>query len=273
MRKIPGMPPRIVPGGPIVKRDSYSTNPSLTMSSATNPAMKGKGPKLDALLGLVPFLNPFTAKVAAGGALLAGGNMLFGPGATREAITERDKVGGKFDVGILGSAYEALDELGIGGGRFDMSQTGLKGYQSDARAETIRDTQLFGRAQGLNIADAAPREGETLTVYEGRMQPLVRRAEEEAAFRNPVNTEIRERGIRAENRDFSLQEQNLGLQRMGIQGNIANTQMQIQAAADANKERMYYYSQDLQQKRENDRYKTTAGLIGGLSALGAAFAL
>ena len=51
----------------------------------------------------------------------------FGPGATREAITERDKVGGKFDVGILGSAYEALDELGIGGGRFDMSQTGLRG--------------------------------------------------------------------------------------------------------------------------------------------------
>ena len=273
MRKIPGMPPRIVPGGPIVKRDSYSTNPSLTMSSATNPAMKGKGPKLDALLGLVPFLNPFTAKVAAGGALLAGGNMLFGPGATREAITERDKVGGKFDVGILGSAYEALDELGIGGGRFDMSQTGLKGYQSDARADEIRGSALYGQARGLGIEQFSPLDNETLTVYEGRMGPEIRKALAREKYNDPTAMEIRQRGQRAEDRDFSLREQNLGLQRMGIQGNIANTQLQIQSAADANKERMFYHAQDLSEKRENDRYKTTAGLIGGLSALGAAFAL
>ncbi len=47
----------------------------------------------------------------------------------------------------------------------------------------------------------------------------------------------------------------------------------MRIAQDANKERMFTYRQDLQSKRENDRYKTTAGLISGLSALGAAFAL
>ena len=105
------------------------------------------------------------------------------------------------------------------------------------------------------------------------MGPEIRRALSKEKYDDPTNREIRERGIRAEDRDFSLREQNLGLQRMGIQGNIANTQLQIASTADANKERMYYHAQDLSEKRENDRYRTTAGLIGGLSALGAAFAL
>ena len=58
-----------------------------------------------------------------------------------------------------------------------------------------------------------------------------------------------------------------------IQGQLRNERLQLQLAADANKERMYYYAQDLAEKRENDRYKTTAGLIQGLGALGMAFTL
>ena len=60
---------------------------------------------------------------------------------------------------------------------------------------------------------------------------------------------------------------------MQIQGGIDNNTLAMRIAQEGNKERMFYHAQDLEAKRENDRYRTTAGLIGGLSALGAAFAL
>ena len=90
---------------------------------------------------------------------------------------------------------------------------------------------------------------------------------------NPYQQYVMSQERLAQERLFNQDMRSLRNQEMSITGNLANQKLQLQLAGDANKERMYYHAQDLQQKRENDRYRTTAGLIQGLGALGAAFAL
>ena len=253
----------IVPAG-IVAGDRIPT--STTKST-------GKGPKLDALYNLIPFLNPFTAKaaVAVGGGIAV--NEFFGPKAARQAIVGRDKVGGQYDVGILGNAYEALDSMGIGGGFFDMDQQGLDKFSVDTNREAVKKSDRYLQAQAYGLEGSEFRPGDTVDSYAARTARGLRRAVQEDDFQSPVNQQLRLDAQTARLDSLGLRKDSLDMQRMGIEGNLTNTRMQILQSGELEKARMFSYDQDLAAKRENDRYKTTAGLIGGLSALGAAFAL
>ena len=70
-----------------------------------------QGSKLGALTSALSVLNPFSLRGALGYGTLIGGaataNQMFGPRATQQAIIDRDKVGGEYDIGPLGAAYEA----------------------------------------------------------------------------------------------------------------------------------------------------------------------
>ena len=279
-RRFAGMAPKIVKGGPIVKASDYTTNPSLSMQydkkggGLFGGGKGGKGFDLFNVVGTaLPFMNPFGLKAAAILGTGAVANQMFGPKATQQAILERDLVGGEYDVGPLGGAYEAIDTLLGGGTIFDMDEEKLTKTRDKGRRKDIEGSNIYSQAISYGLTGSDPLPGETVEQYTARVARPLRQAVQMDSFNNPVNTELRLARQQAQDRDFSLREQNLGIQRMGVQGNIANTQLQILQAGETEKARMHAYSQDLQQKRENDRYRTTAGLIQGLGALGAAFAL
>ena len=99
--------PKVVPGGPIVKRNDYATNPSLSM---TTRAGEGLG-ILSSLLAFAPFpgARPLAA-ITGLGATALGANAMFGPEATKQAIIGNDKtLDGQYKVGLIGRALDALD--------------------------------------------------------------------------------------------------------------------------------------------------------------------
>ena len=210
-----------------------------------------------------------------------------GPGSTRETIINRDKLAsGDYDIGPVGAIYEGIDTLLGGNTAFDMDQSSLSGYERRGIVKDIEGSNAYSEAVGYLGADKAGilSSDKSPAAYAARLGSQVRSAKAAEKFNDPTLTYLRQQtqlnrdrdyNLRLDTakKDFQLAQERLSNQLMQIQGGIDNTALQIQTTADANKERMYYYAQDLAAKRENDRYKTTMGLVSALGSLGAAFAL
>ena len=225
-------------------------------------AKTAAGSKLAALAaGLNPFSLGGAAKLATG--LTAGGFLMGLPQAVEDNILSQGKTAsGNFRTGPISSILDVLDGEGD---RF--SQSALQGkadklLSSSSLASTARQSGFRG-----------PNAGESKDAYQAAYDIYERDEKPRRAFMDPTQQYIRSQDRARTDRQFSLDNRALDAQVMQIQGGLDNNALAMRIAQEGNKERMFYHSQDLAAKRENDRYKTTAGLIGGLSALGAAFAL
>ena len=256
-------------------RAKVITKGATYASEVAQEAMKrgGAGGKLAQLTATLGGMNPFTYgnlfKTALGvGTAATGASAVYGlPGMIERGILEDgiNTTTGEYDV-------NPLVQL-LGGDRFSQEQLKGKGQARDLRI--LKEDPLVRTR--LGITGEAPVAGDTLEGYlsrtKGAAQTVERKDRLDDYASNPVIQQMNTEREIAANRLFSQDNRALDLQQLQIQGGIDSNNLAMRIAQENNKERMHVYSQDLQQKRENDRYRTTAGLIGGLSALGAAFAL
>ena len=227
-----------------------------------------KGGKLAQLTAALGGMNPFTYgnlfKTALGvGTAATGASAIYGlPGMIERGILEDSKnAEGGYDV-------NPLVQL-LGGDRFSQEKLKAKGQQRDLVA--LKDKQPIQTRSALTGIE--PVAGDTLAGYMARTKGAADKINQKDRLQDfatdPVIQQMKTEREIAANRLFSQDNRALDLQQLQIQGGIDSNNLAMRIAQENNKERMHVYSQDLQQKRENDRYRTTAGLIGGLSALGA----
>lgn len=229
---------------------------------------------------LVPYVAPAAAtklslltKALVGGSLVTGIPGLFGlPGMVEENIISQPKTStGKFKTGIFSRTLDFLDGEGD---RF--SQEGLAKTKSAVDFEKLKNNTLVQERAG--IVGIEPLESDkSATAFLARTKNAFdkqrRKDESDDYTESPAVQDAKSRLLIEDGRRYSLDNRALDVREDAILGQISSNDLATRLSHEANKERMFTYRQDLQTKRENDRYKTTAGLIGGLSALGAAFAL
>ena len=188
----------------------------------------------------------------------------------------------QIEKGILDNEPDADGEYNvnpliraIGGERFSQEALTAKGQKRTQKDLQRNDPAVAAREQLLG--DDPIKLGETRNSYLTRTSEAARRKKESNRTADFMSDPYQIQSTRIEQRDANRRHDEkmeaLDIRRTGIEGDIASNNLSLRIAQDANKERMFTYRQDLQAKRENDRYKTTAGLISGLGALGAAFAL
>ncbi len=225
-------------------------------------AKTAAGSKLAALAaGLNPFSLGGAMKLGTG--LAAGGFLMGLPQAVEDNILSQGKTAsGNFRTGPISSILDVLDGEGD---RFSQSALQRKADKTVAGSDTA-----IGAAE---LGFRAPKPGESQSGYDTAYATWKGKTKGSRQFAEPMTQYLLSQDRARVDRQFSQDNRAMDLQQMQIQGGLDNNALAMRIAQEGNKERMFYHSQDLAAKRENDRYKTTAGLIGGLSALGAAFAL
>ena len=193
------------------------------------------------------------------------------PGMVEDNILSQPKnASGKFQTGIVSNVLDFLDGEGD---RF--SQEGLARTKSAADFIELKNNPLVQTRAG--IVGKAPVEGDTAAGFLARTKDdFDKQRRKDAAddyTENPAVQDAKSRLLIEDGRRYSLENRALDAREDAILGQISSNDLAIRLSHDANKERMFTYRQDLETKRENDRYKTTTGLITALGALGAAFAL
>ena len=244
--------------------------------------------KLAALTKILGGLNPFTlgGAVKLGSLGLATGAVMDAPGSVQKGILEGgvNPATDEYDVNFL--------QRMIGGNL--VTQDALKSKQAaiDFKA-LLKDPEVAAASALPGVR--APNKGETKASYLSAVSDPVTQAKNKALSNNlqtnPLYQKMlsderiqrarlameseRDYNLRVDEQQgrFDLRRDELGLRRDQMEGNLDLGMFQLQSAQEAQKEKMYYYAQDLAQKRDNDRYRTTAGLIQGLASLGTAFAL
>jgi len=241
--------------------------PAITMGVGTAAALVGKtaaGAKLAGLGAALAGLNPFSlgGAMKLGTGLAAGGFLMGLPQAVEDNIISQGKVNGRFQTGPISSILDVLDGEGS---RFSQSALQTKAD----KIVTGSDTAIGAAELGFR----APKPGESQSGYDTAYATWKGKTKGSRAFAEPMTQYLLSQDRARVDRQFSQDNRAMDLQQMQIQGGLDNNALAMRIAQEGNKERMFYHAQDLESKRENDRYRTTAGLIGGLSALGAAFAL
>ena len=107
---------------------------------------------------------------------------------------------------------------------------------------------------------------------------------DEQKFLSPINQMIRanerlerDRRFRQDqqvlDQNFQMRVDELNARISRTEGEQALQKLQLLGVQDLNREKLDVYRQQMSQKSENDRYRTTAGLISGIGALAASFAM
>ena len=179
------------------------------------------------------------------------------------------------------SDLNIIDRILIGGDRENLDEKVKTKRQKQIKEQTSRNRNLLLQSGDPSlIASAAINRGETLADAEGRLAALVPQAEAARASQIDSITFDTETAKDARGaRDLQMQ-MLINSNERQIQetidsrvGNQRLQEMQLLQMRENQADKMDLYRQQMTQKGETDRYRTTAGLIGGLSALGAAFAL
>ena len=112
----------------------------------------------------------------------------------------------------------------------------------------------------------------------------IQRKLQESKYFSPIerleraNLDLKEQRLQAMqqqelDRNFQMRVDNLNERIDARVGDQAMTRLQLTNMQDLNREKLDVYRQQMAQKSENDRYRTTAGLISGIGALAASFAM
>ncbi len=212
---------------------------------------------------------------------LVGGSLALGaPGFLEDrAIESRQRNEpnnfGKFEIDPISSII-----MGFGGRNAD---TALNRYKNKVQSSIEQDQVVSQLLADIGIEDpnkAVVQKGRTLTQERARLAPLAqqarqktRRAEQDADFGSKANEDARSF------RDIQLQmlhdnrRSELELRRDTVMGDQRLAEQRLFDARENFADKMDLYQYQVKSKADLDRYKTTAGLIQGLGALGMAFTL